>query len=314
MSMTEYRCEQCGADFSSVQCFQNRLEIKRLKGVLLQGNTSCQGCPHAIGLKALGVLNNPVLVVPAGCTTIVSGIHPTTSFKVPILHVPFASAPAVAGGLAKAYEKAGIDATVVVWMGDGGADIGFATLSGSAVRNDNIIVIVSDNEAYMNTGIQASGTTFWKAKTTTSPKGKTEERKDLALLMLMHKVPYVATASVGYLLDFVQKLRKAQNVKGFRFIHLHSPCPPGWRFDSSKTVEMARMAVKSGAWILWEYDGKFKLSDPSKPYKDKSRRIPIEEYIKLQGRFRGLSEEDIREIEHKIDEVWKLIELFESSL
>jgi len=136
----------------------------------------------------------------------------------------------------------------------------------------------------------------------------------LALLMLMHKVPYVATASVGYLLDFVQKLRKAQSIKGFRFIHLHSPCPPGWRFDSSKTVEMARMAVKSGAWILWEYDGKFKLSDPSKPYKDKSKRIPIGEYIRLQGRFRGLSEEDIREIEHKIDEVWKLIELFEGSL
>jgi pyruvate ferredoxin oxidoreductase beta subunit len=264
-------------------------------------------------LKALSVLENPVLVVPAGCTTIISGIHPISSFKIPILHVPFASAPAVAGGLARAYERDGINANVVVWMGDGGADIGFATLSGSAVRNDNITVIVSDNEAYMNTGIQASGTTFWKAKTTTSPTGKRDEKKDLAMIMLMHRVPYVATASVGYMLDFVQKLKKAKDVRGFRFIHLHSPCPPGWRFDSSKTVEMARLAVKSGAWILWEFDGKFRVSDVSKRYAEKSNRIPIGEYLKQQGRFRGLSESDLIEIEEKIDETWRLVKIMESS-
>jgi pyruvate ferredoxin oxidoreductase beta subunit len=272
---------------------------------LLPGNPSCQGCPHAIGLKALSVLENPIVVVPAGCTTIIAGMHPKSSLKFPLIHVPFASAPAVACGLSKAYDN------VVVWMGDGGADIGFATLSGSAVRNDNIIVIVSDNEAYMNTGIQASGTTFWKAKTTTSPTGKVEEKKDLALIMLMHRVPYVATASVGYMHDFVRKVKKAGEIRGFRFIHLHSPCPPGWRFDSSRTVEIARMAVKSGAWILWEYDGKFKLTGASRKCRDKSKRIPIVDYLKVQGRFRGLRDEDIKEIESRIDEVWRIVESLE---
>ncbi|ADB57827.1 thiamine pyrophosphate-dependent enzyme [Archaeoglobus profundus] len=272
---------------------------------LLPGNPSCQGCPHAIGLKALSVLKNPIVVVPAGCTTIIAGIHPKSSIDFPLIHVPFASAPAVACGLSKAYDN------VVVWMGDGAADIGFATLSGSAIRNDNIIVIVSDNEAYMNTGIQASGTTFWKAKTTTSPTGKREEKKDLALIMLMHRVPYVATASIGYMRDFVQKVKKAGSTKGFRFIHLHSPCPPGWRFDSSKTVEIARMAVKSGAWILWEYDGKFRLTGASRKYREKDKRFPLADYIKAQGRFRGLSDDDVREIEIKIDNVWKVVEVLE---
>jgi len=280
---------------------------------VLPGNPSCQGCPHGIGLRAVGMAlgERAVLVVPAGCTTIISGIHPKATFNMPCLHVPFASAPAVASGLSSALSIRDKDATVVVWMGDGGADIGFATLSGAAIRNENIIVIVSDNEAYMNTGIQASGTTFWGAKTTTTPAGKTEEKKDLALLMLMHKIPYVATASVGYLPDFINKLKKAASIKGFKFIHLHSPCPPGWRFNSADTVKMARMAVKSGAWILWEYDGKFRVSPASKPFKDKSKRMSIKEYLSLQGRFRSLSDEDVREIEDKIDRQWRTITALE---
>ena len=283
------------------------------ESILLPGTPSCQGCPHSLGLKAVGLaLDNPVIVIPAGCSTIIAGIHPKATINAPVLHVPFASAPAVASGIAAAFRRDGKDRQVVVWMGDGGADIGFATISGAAVRNEDIIVIVSDNEAYMNTGIQSSGTTFWKAKTTTSPTGKKEERKDLAAIMLMHRVPYVATASVGYLPDFISKLEKARKVRGFRFIQLHSPCPPGWRFDSSKTVEIARMAVKCGAWILWEFDGRFRLSPASKPYKDRSRRKSIAEYLRVQGRFRGISEEDIKAIEEAVDKQWKFLEVFES--
>jgi len=237
-----------------------------------------------------------------------------SSFNFPCLHVPFASAPAVASGISSAFRRLEKDGIPVVWMGDGGSDIGFATLSGAAVRKDDMIVIVSDNEAYMNTGIQTSGTTFWKARTTTSPAGKTEEKKDLALIMLMHKVDYVATASVGYLQDFIAKLKKAMEIDGFRFIHLHSPCPPGWGFDSSETVEIARMAVKCGAWILWEFDGKFKISSLSKPFKDKEKRMPIADYIRKQRRFRHLSDEDIAEIEKRIDEQWKLILALEQTL
>ncbi len=281
------------------------------KGVV-PGNPACMGCPHNLGLKIVGHVlgDRAVLVVPAGCTSIIAGFGDKEGLDLPILHVPFASAAAVASGLAAAFRIVGKDGIVIVWSGDGGAaDIGFATISGAAIRNENILVIVSDNEAYMNTGIQASGTTSWRARTTTTPiVGKTEEKKDLALIMLMHRVPYVATASVGYPQDFAEKLKRAAQVEGFRFIHLHSPCPTGWRFDASKTVEIARLAVETGAWILWEYvDGKLRISPPSRPYADKSRRKPLAQYIKAQGRFAHLKDEDIAFIEKKIDENWKLV-------
>jgi len=286
------------------------------KGVM-PGNPACMGCPHTIGLKIVGRVlgDRAVLVVPAGCTSIIVGYGGKESLDMAYVHVPFASAAAVAAGLAAAFEKRGLtDRVVVAWMGDGGgADIGFATLSGAAIRNDNIIAIVSDNEAYMNTGIQASSTTPWKARTTTSPViGKTEEKKDLATIMLMHKVPYVATASVGYPLDFAAKLKRAAEIKGFRFIHLHSPCPTGWRFDASKTVEMAKLAVETGAWILWEYNqGRFEISPPSKPFADPSKRKPLKDYIRAQGRFSHLTDEDIEFIARKIEENWRVVQMLE---
>ncbi len=284
----------------------------------LPGNPACPACPHNIGLKIVGKVlgDRAVVVVPAGCTSIISGVWPKAGIDLPILHVPFASAGAVASGLKAAYQMKGEDAVVVVWSGDGGAaDIGFATLSGAAIRNEDIIVIVSDNEAYMNTGIQASGTTPWKALTTTSPiHGKTEEKKDLALIMLMHKIPYVATASIAYPLDFAQKINRAAEIRGFKFIHLHSPCPPGWRFEGGKTVEIGKLAVETGAWILWEYrDGKLEISPTSRKYIDGNNRKPIEEYLKLQGRFRHLKEDDIKFIKEKIDNNWNyLLHLIET--
>ncbi len=283
------------------------------------GNPACSGCPHNIGLKILGKVlgENSVLVVPAGCTSIIAGVWPKEGLGFPLLHVPFASAAAVASGIRASMDKSGRDGTVVVWSGDGGAaDIGFATLSGAAVRNEDILVIVSDNEAYMNTGIQASGTTTWKALTTTSPiKGKTEERKDLALIMLMHRIPYAATASVAYPIDLAKKIEKAMEIRGFKFIHLHSPCPPGWRFDAGNTVEIAKLAVETGAWILWEFDrGRFSISPQSRKYVDKKNRRPLEEYLKAQGRFKNLSDNDIRYIEAKLDEAWTYILNLEKTL
>ncbi|MCS7107035.1 MAG: 3-methyl-2-oxobutanoate dehydrogenase subunit beta [Acidilobaceae archaeon] len=288
-----------------------RLAQGRNRGVM-PGNPACAGCPHTIGLRVMGRVlgDKAVLVVPAGCTSIISGFYPRSSLSFPLLHVPFASAAAVASGLRASMDARGEEGVVVVWSGDGGAaDIGLATLSGAAVRNEDILVVVSDNEAYMNTGIQASGTTPWKALTTTSPVlGKSEERKDIALLMLFHKAPYVATASVAYPIDFAEKLERALKVKGFKLIHLHSPCPPGWRFDAGKTVEVAKLAVETGAWILWEYmEGSFRISPQSKPFVQKERRKPLAEYLKLQGRFSHLRPEDVIEIEKKMEESWRLV-------
>lgn len=270
--------------------------------MILPGNASCHGCPISLAFRAVEEIENPVLVIPAGCSTVIAGMHPNHALKCPVVHVPFASTTAVACGLSEAYKRRGISGNVVAWMGDGAADIGFSTLSASAARNDDIIVVVVDNEAYMNTGTQSSLSTPRGARTTTTPSGKEVPRRNLSLLILMHRIPYAATASVGYMRDLRRKFRRASKLDGFRFVHVHAPCPPGWRFDSSLTVDVARMAVESLAWVLWEYDGKLKISEISE--RSYTGRDRIAEYLKLQGRFADLSEDEIRMIERDVEEYW----------
>jgi len=289
------------------------LNIKELpeEKYLLPGNAACPGCPEALGLKYLGMAlgDKVILVVPAGCSSVIQGLAPGSSFKFTTLNVPFASSDAVAAGLAAAKEVVGEDAVVVAWAGDGGtADIGMATLSGAAERNDNIIHVCVDNEAYMNTGIQRSSLTPYGAWTTTTWTGKKERKKELPLIMLAHKVPYVATASIAYPTDYIEKLRKAASIKGFKYIHLHAPCPVGWRFDPKYTVRVAKLAVETGMWILFEAtNGKVTISPFSRPYQNKERRKPVTEYLKLQERFRGIRPEDIKVIEKMIDDAWETL-------
>jgi len=278
---------------------------------VLPGNAACPGCPEAMGLRYVGMAlgRKAILVIPAGCTSIIQGLHPGSGLSFPIINVAFASSDAVAEGVAAAKELLGEDGVVVVWAGDGAtADIGFATLSGAAERNGNIIHICVDNEAYMNTGIQRSSLTPRGAWTTTTWKGKTEPKKNMPLIMISHGVPYVATASVAYPLDFIEKLRKAASLKGFKYIHLHAPCPTGWRFDPSETVEIARLAIETGMWVLLEAErGVITISAPSRPYIDKRRRKSVVEYLKRQGRFREIPEELVKEVEKEVDEYWTMI-------
>ncbi|MEM0038675.1 MAG: 3-methyl-2-oxobutanoate dehydrogenase subunit beta [Zestosphaera sp.] len=278
---------------------------------VLPGNAACPGCPENMGLRFVGMAlgGKAILVIPAGCTSIIEGLAPGSGLRFPILNVPFASSDAVAAGLSVAKKVMGEDATVVAWAGDGStADIGFATLSGAAERGDDLIHICVDNEAYMNTGIQRSSQTPLGAWTTTTWTGKKERRKDLPLIMLMHRIPYVATASIAYPTDFIEKLRKASTVRGFKYIHLHAPCPVGWRFDPMHTVTMARLAVETGMWILFEAEGgKVAISPPSRPYADKGRRKPVREYVSMQGRFRNATDELIKELERQADENWSLL-------
>lgn len=270
--------------------------------MIYPGNASCQGCPISLAMRYLDEIENPVLVIPPGCSTVIAGIHPYSAMKSAVLHVPFASTPAVACGLSAAYKKIGVKANVIAWMGDGAVDIGFSTFSASAMRNDDIISIVVDNEAYMNTGNQASLSTMELAKTTTSPGGKRIRRRNLGLIMIAHRANYVATASVGFIGDLKAKFRKAGKLHGFRFIHIHTPCPPGWKFSSERTIEVARKAVMSGAWVLYEYEkGKLEFSIAGKKYLEKKNRIPLAEYIKMQGRF-AIGDEEIKKLEKEIDE------------
>ena len=285
----------------------------------MPGNASCPGCPEAMGLRYLKMAlgDKVVLVIPAGCSSVIQGIGPKSGINFPILNIAFAAAGAAASGLKAAFEAQGKDYVVIVWAGDGGtADIGFQALSGAAERNEDLIYICVDNEAYMNTGIQRSGLTPYGAWTTTTWTGKREHKKNMPFILIAHEVPYVATASIGYPHDFIEKLKKASEIKGFKYIHLHAPDPVGWRFDSSLTVKVAQLAVQTGMWPLFEYDrGTFKLSPFSKKYKDPSKRVPVMEYLKIQGRFKHLLNrpEEIKKIEEYIERTWWWIKLLEAS-
>lgn len=269
--------------------------------MIYPGNASCQGCPISLAMRCLDEIENPVVAIPAGCSTVIAGLHPISAMKTAVVHVPFASTPAVACGLSEAYKKLGIKANVIAWMGDGALDIGFSAFSASMMRDDDIIAIVVDNEAYMNTGNQASLSTSFGAKTTTSPRGKRTGRRNLGLVAIVHHAKYVATATVGYIKDLRAKFREAGKLEGFRFIHVHAPCPPGWKFPSEKTIEVARKAVMSGAWVLYEYkNGKLEFSAVGKKFLEKKNRIPLAEYIRTQGRF-VLSDEEVAKLEKEVD-------------
>ena len=282
----------------------------RMRNTIMPGDAACPGCPIPLGLKVVGAVfgNKVILVIPACCTSVVMGAWPGNGFNGSVIHVAFASAAAVASGIAEALEKRGIrDTQVIAWAGDGGtADIGMASLSGAAERNENFIYIMYDNEAYMNTGIQRSSSTPYGAWTTTTPViGKREHKKDVARIMIAHGVPYVATASIAYPHDFEAKLRRAAKIRGFKFIHLHAPCPVGWRFDPGLTIKVAKLAVETGMWILYEYyEGRLRLSGPSRPYIDESKRKLIIEYLKLQGRFRRITDKEVLEIETYVKQAW----------
>ncbi|MEJ2777300.1 3-methyl-2-oxobutanoate dehydrogenase subunit beta [Stygiolobus sp. RP850M] len=276
-----------------------------------RGNAACPGCPIPkeldLLLEVMG--KKTVLVVPASCSTVIMGdIHGSPS-PVPVVHSAFASAAAIASGLSRQLRIRGEDAKVVVWAGDGATgDIGFAAVSGAAERNEDILYVCYDNEAFMNTGIQRSSLTPFGAWTTTTPAGKREFKKPVPFIMIEHKIPYVATASITYPFDYQAKLRKAKNMQGFRYIHLLSPCPPGWRFDSSLTIEVAKLAVETGVWPLFEVvNGEFSLTGVSKTLLDKSKRKPVEEYLKLQGRFAKMSEEEIKVFQEAVDLMWEYI-------
>jgi len=277
---------------------------------LLKGHAACAGCGPSIAIrllfKALG--NKVILVVPACCTTVIQGPYPFTAFAVPLQNMLFEATGAAASGIAAALRIRGLeDVTVVGWAGDGGTvDIGIQALSGAAERGANFIYICYDNEAYGNTGLQRSGATPYGAWTTTTPTGKKERKKNMPFIMAAHRIPYVATACPSYPLDFINKLQKAREIKGTKYIHVLTPCPTGWRYDASKTVEIGRLAVQTGIWALYEIEnGKFRLNPPSDRLIDKSKRKPVKDYLSMQERFRHLTEGDIEKIQKWIDEDWE---------
>ncbi|WP_092219931.1 thiamine pyrophosphate-dependent enzyme [Desulforhopalus singaporensis] len=274
------------------------------------GNRACSGCGlsivYRIGLKALG--KNTVLVVPPSCLTVMQGLYPVASTKIPCVNVTFASTGAAASGVRgamKALKKDGVN--VVAWAGDGGTgDIGIQALSGACERGEDIIYICYDNEAYMNTGIQRSGTTPQGVLTTTTPiRGKLQEKKDIPAIIAAHGIGYVATASAAFPLDLYEKVKKATTLSGPRYIHVHTPCPPGWNFATRYTIKVGKLAVETGLFDLYEIeDGRLTLTGPSKRLLGKKRK-PVKEYFDVQGRFKSLDPELVETLQGRIDAKWE---------
>jgi pyruvate ferredoxin oxidoreductase beta subunit len=289
------------------------------------GHRMCAGCGAAIAMrwitKTIGP--NAVIANATGCVEVTTTPYPETAWMHPYIHVAFENSAAVASGVEaaiKALKRKGMwdagDTKVVVIAGDGGTyDIGLQSLSGMLERRHGVLYILYDNEAYMNTGIQRSGSTPKYAWTTTTPvgtavKGKIQWKKDIMGIVTAHRVPYAATASVAYILDMVNKIKTALEYteEGPTFLHIYAPCVPGWRYPENKTVEIARLAVETGYFPLYEWDhGKLKLNPPSNNHLDKSRRKPLKEYLKLQGRFAHLTEQEIAEIEKELDAYWEYL-------
>lgn len=274
------------------------------------GTRACSGCGlgivYRIALKALG--KDTILVVPPSCLTVLQGLYPVAATKLPCLNVTFASTAAASTGMLAALRALGRERTkVVAWAGDGGtADIGLQALSGAAERGDNFLFICYDNEGYMNTGVQRSGTTPKGAITANTPiKGKFQQKKDVPAIMAAHNLSYVATCSASYPLDLYDKVKKAVALPGVKYIHVQIPCPPGWGFEPRCTVKMGKLAVETGLFELYEVENSaVRLTGASQKIADKRSLVPVAEYFRAQGRFRLLSASDIEEIQQQINRRW----------
>lgn len=272
------------------------------------GHLACPGCGASLAmrycLKALG--KETVVVVPACCFTVIAGPFPYSSLKVPLYHTPFETAASAASGIKAGLEKKGSNWTVLAWAGDGGTfDIGLQALSGAAERNDDIIYACYDNEAYMNTGIQRSSATPIGAWTTTTPEKhpKGEPKKDIMQIMAAHRIPYAATASVAYPEDLINKMKKAHGLEGTKFIHILSPCPPGWKIPSEISIQISRLAVNTKVFPLYEIEKGKDYTITKQPTGE-----PVEKYLKPQGRFRHLTTQDIDFIQRSVDAEWERLE------
>jgi pyruvate ferredoxin oxidoreductase beta subunit len=236
-------------------------------------------------------------------------MYPVTSVTVPCVNTPFATTGASASGLVAGLKAVGRkDLTVLAMAGDGGThDIGIQALSGAAERQTDFIYVCYNNEGYMNTGNQRSGSTPLGAISGTTPVlGKQQNHKDMTAIMEAHGIPYVATANACYPLDLYDKVRKARSIQGTRFIHVFSPCPPGWRFPFNDTIRIGQLAVQTGWNVIYEIeDGVFRLNSASEQIARNGKLRPLIEYIREQGRFKNITEEQVSQLQTSVSERWK---------
>jgi len=270
------------------------------------GHSACPGCGEKILFRHILEILGPetVIVAPAGCAAVTDGIFPYTTSPVPYLHVPFGATSSAAAGVRAGLDMQGKEkTTVLAWAGDGATfDIGLGPLSAVSERNENILYICYDNEAYMNTGVQRSSATPFGSWTTTTPGDhlKKEPKKNIDFILASHKIPYIATCSPAFLDDLRQKVIRAKNTEGFRFLHVFSPCPPGWKSDPRESITIARLAVETNIFPLYEIENGLRLRVTYK-----SKGLPVSDYLVLQGRFRYLSDDEKEKIQADADRFYE---------
>jgi len=283
--------------------------------LMYSGHAACPGCGAALAMRLLlkGLGPRTVVAVPACCWTVIATPYPTTALGVAMLDNPIEATGASISGIRAALDAMGQkDVTVVGFAGDGGtADIGLQSLSGMLERGTDAIYVMYDNEAYMNTGVQRSGATPLGAWTTTTPvegheHGKPESKKDVMAIVLAHHPIYAATLNPSFPEDFERKVEKARDLKGPRFLHIFAPCSPGWRFDSSKTIAVGRLATDTGVFPLYEVEnGRYHITRKTGVLK------PVAEYLSAQGRFRHLTPADVSAVGEQVRVGWERLLAFE---
>jgi pyruvate/2-oxoacid:ferredoxin oxidoreductase beta subunit len=280
-------------------------EADRPYPVLRAGNTNCGGCGMSIALnmisRAIGSRNVRV-VIPACCGIVTAGPYPLSAYGAPVIASTFAAAAAVATGFARVASLNGDRTRVLCFAGDGGTyDIGLATISAAAERNEDILFVCYDNEIYGNTGGQRSSATPFGAATTTTPVGKHVEKKDILAVMAAHKIPYAASVSMAHPEDMMRKLTQALDARGFRFLHILSPCPTGWKSEPAEGIELVRLAVESGLYPVIEIaDGRRWSVNIEPDFSEAALR----RFIESQGRF-ARSKVSVEEVRRAVLDSWE---------
>ena len=271
--------------------------------VLCSGHAACPGCIDALSarhvLAALGP--DAVAVIPPSCMAIIAGAQPLSALRIPVYQPSLESSAAAASGLRRALDASGrSDTHVVVLAGDGGTyDIGLQCLSSAAERNENILYVCFDNEGYMNTGAQKSSSTPHFARTGSTPAGKTSRKKNLIEIMAAHEIPYAATATAGYLPDLVRKVEKAKSLRGMRLLIILVPCLDGWGVPEDEGIKVARLAVESGVFPLYEVEDGYRYT-----LNTTQKTRPVRDYLLAQRRYRNLAEHEIESLQREVDAGW----------
>lgn len=299
-------------------------EIISKESPLAPGHRACAGCPAPTVVRQILLASKyPVVVSCAtGCLEVVTTIYPYTSWRVPFMHSAFENVAATISGIETAYRffkkqgKIKKEIRFIAFGGDGGTyDIGLQSLSGALERGHRFLYVCYNNEAYMNTGIQRSSATPLCSNTTTAPAGrmipgKPQWRKDLTEIVVAHNIPFVAQASPSHWQDLMRKVEKALEMEGPSFINVFTPCPRGWRHDPSKSIEIARLAVDTCYWPLYEVEhGRYRIT-----YRPKEKK-PVEDWLFMQGRFAHLKEprnrEYVGEIKRFVEDKWQWLQKME---